>query len=519
LKNAVAFEGLKMNAFLTSFNSLQDTVAAALDKPGSGGCPLLGFDSPLDQARGQHLFSHHLNGGISEGLERIQKTLKSFDLDDFNGLKGFQPQQAIGSILANSQSHSAPRCGEKVDSLFGLDLNNALIQFQDFLLEVQPAVAADEVEPMGPFGGWNILQPAYTAPNLLDTLSLEWDYHMVHDSDKDFTGIVAVVIANPRGTFGSDLVPSGANLVVSGQWEDGTNFAEFIPFGLDVELSADERYVLAGDPSSDEPYALLEPIFLEDGTQALAFSGQTETVEFDLTFSQDWTERPGFEPVTGNDIGIFPGEQWTVYPVWPRSLVTGTIENRQSEETFDIDGHGYRENSFGRYGFVFDGWDFGVVSDADSGVQWVWQTYHSSDTLDYLDISFYDNGELQTVRFEDDDLGWRHPRWTFDTVANRCIPLKTVVEAENEDYRVVVHYDIGNNQVPILSDATPLTNAFVIMGHFPMMEGAIYRSDGSLVTTFEGQGGGEISFLRSLTQPTSNFSCFLRNFWQYSQFL
>ncbi|MFW5740400.1 MAG: hypothetical protein ACOC1F_08535, partial [Myxococcota bacterium] len=63
--------------------------------------------------------------------------------------------------------------------------------------------------------------------------------------------------------------------------------------------------------------------------------------------------------------------------------------------------------------------------------------------------------------------------------------------------------DLTNRQVPMLSDATPATEQYVIMIQFPWVEGIITRlDDGEVIATFAGQGGGEFSNARSKAAMT-----------------
>lgn len=187
--------------------------------------------------------------------------------------------------------------------------------------------------------------------------------------------------------------------------------------------------------------------------------------------------------------------------IWSRTQVVGQIIYRPSGQALEIRGHGYRENSWGRWSLIFDGWDFAAGSNAASGVQWAFQTYHRSKALDYLDVSFLDRGQLQGERFRAarNELGWFHNHWAFDRQAQQCVPLDTTVVATNSRYRVEAQIAIDNRQAAILSGVTPLTNLFVIMEHFPRIEGQITRrGTGEVVAEFAGQAGGEFSYLRRL---------------------
>lgn len=362
--------------------------------------------------------------------------------------------------------------------------------------------------------GWNILGPDYLEPNLLDGLSLEWDYFMVHDSAGAFTGILGYVLADPRGLLGDgarfgpleiDLMPSGGNLAISGELASGERVAEFVDFGLaatTASATTREFYAARGDHAAS----------IAPAGDALALDGRTDRFEWSLLVEHDWAARGDFAPAFGDDMGVLPGEHWTVHMLWPRTRVTGEIVDRATGEVHAIDGHGYRENSWGRWAFAVDGWDFAILSDAASGVQWAWQSYHLSDTMDFLDVSFYDGGTLVKTQFRADrgELGWRHDQWSFRRQARQCAPRDTILVGQNESYRVEARIDIGDRQTALLSDATPITDAYVIMEHFPTITGSIVRrSDGAVVETFAGQAGGEISFLRSPFRWAPDWACWL----------
>ncbi|MFO0697050.1 MAG: hypothetical protein U0230_25980 [Polyangiales bacterium] len=382
-----------------------------------------------------------------------------------------------------------------------------------------PDVAAAEAgvvvqTPQAPQAGWNILQPGYTTSSLADGLSLEWDYYMIHDRAGRFTGIIGYVLADPRRHLGSgtdanprlDLIPSGGNAAVAGQWADGSFVSDYVNFGVDAtHASATRREMDAVEPGGDR-YASLVP--LADGTMQL--EGRLDHVAWSLNVRKDWTDRPDFPAQLGTDMGFDLGEFWTVNMYQPRTLVTGTITNLVTGEVLEVDGHGYRENSYGRWAFVADGWDFAILSDAASGVQWAWQTYHHSDDMDYLDVSFRDGGQLKSLHLQADrrELGWVHDHWKWHSQARQCVPTDTRVVAQNADYRIEATISIGDRQVPLLSDATIVTSAYVIMEHFPIVSGRIVRRrDGSVVTTFRGQAGGEWSYARSALPWSSDWAC------------
>jgi hypothetical protein len=154
------------------------------------------------------------------------------------------------------------------------------------------------------------------------------------------------------------------------------------------------------------------------------------------------------------------------------------------------------------------GWDFAVVSDAAAHVMWAWQTYHFKSTaLDYVDVGFVDGNELKLIQFPAAQIGWSHAGWTFDTVRRQCVPLDTTVVARNDAYRIEAKVTLAQRQVAMLSDATSATKQYVIMIQFPWVEGTIQRADGTIVTSFAGQGGGEFSTTRATVDSMTDEEC------------
>lgn len=357
--------------------------------------------------------------------------------------------------------------------------------------------------------GWNVMSAAYTQQNANDQLSFEWDYFMVHDEGGRFTGSVGYLIANPRnaGAGGlGDMVPKGGNAAVAGRFADGTMAASYKNFGLEgFSASGETRSFDAEDPATGQ-YALMKPVKADSsGPDRLLLEGKNEAFAWNLEVRQSWKALSGgehtFAPMHGDDVGkLFPGEEWNVHMLWPRTVVRGWVQRIDTGERIDVAGHGYRENSWGRWAFNVGGWDFAVVSDETSRVSWAWQTYHhQSVALDYLDLGFVDDGQFKLLQFRADagQLGWQHGSWTFDAAARQCVPLDTHVVARNDQYVVEADVDLAGRQVPMLSDATAATREYVIMIQFPLVHGTIRRADGSVVTTFAGQGGGEFSTART----------------------
>jgi hypothetical protein len=366
--------------------------------------------------------------------------------------------------------------------------------------------------------GWNIVSPSFEQPNDADVLSFEWDYFMVHDAKGAFTGSVGYLFANPRnageGGLG-DLVPKGGNVAIAGRFDDGVQVADYRNFGLGASsISSMER---SFDAQVGEEFGRMTPQRGQQGeADRLLLEGKTDEFSWELTVTQDWPALSSsdhvFAPEGSDDVGaMMPGENWNVNMLWPRTKVSGVITRRVGGEQVSVEGHGYRENSWGRWAFNLGGWDFAVVSDEAAGVSWAWQTYHKKSTnLDYLDVGFVDGGAvvLEQFRMSEGQLGWKHPSWAFDSVARQCTPVSTVVVGQNERYRVEANLDLRGRQVPMLSDATSATKQYVIMIQFPMVEGVILRrADGGVVATFSGQGGGEFSTSRSTRESMTDEEC------------
>lgn len=371
--------------------------------------------------------------------------------------------------------------------------------------------------------GWQVLSPDYRDFHILDGLSLEWDYYSIHDDNGHFTGIIGYLVADPEGRLGGDfswlvpdLMPSGGNLAINGRFKDNagnyTVNANYINFGLGVDASADERYWYAQNPEGQ--WGKLEPY-----GGGMRLSGESQDYTWDLFISQAWGEgdSPNFHELknatweVGNDIeGFLPNEHWTVNPLWPTTYVTGTVTDKTRAETYNINGHGYRENSFGRWAFVAGGWDFWFMSDMNAKVSVGFQTYHYyTDDLDFMDLDFVDNGEAKTIRFyaKDGELGWKHDAWSWDVTSRQAVPKDVHIIADNGEYTAditatIVRMENGVEKLdyfPMLSDATVVTDKYIIQCLYPTYSGTIYRNaDNSVVTTFSGIGGGEFSTARSI---------------------
>lgn len=385
------------------------------------------------------------------------------------------------------------------------------------LLSATPSIASANIYEEGfenPTLGWRILQPEHDQKNSLDIVSFEWDYFMIHNHDGNFAGIVGYVLANPRGRLKNliEIVPNGGNAAFVGEIRHETPVANYQNFGLkNTEFFATERYMKSENHETGE-FALIEPTVVGSNAEpAMHLAGKTADWEWDLTVTQGMkdrdvlrtTEGAAFTLGTGDDVGIFKNELWSVDALWPRTNVKGSVKNRTTGEVVAIDGKGYRENSWGRYLLSIDGWDFLVFSEDDEdGVLMVMQTYHRSEDLDFLDISFYDeNNELVAQRFtpKNNEFGWLHPDWSWDERSQQCVPQNTVLEAENDLYRIEANVEIGERQVPMLSNKTIGTRIYFIQEHFPRVSGVIKNvKTGEVVKHFEGQAGGEFSFTKKL---------------------
>ncbi|MBI9074326.1 MAG: hypothetical protein JEZ02_02860 [Desulfatibacillum sp.] len=367
-------------------------------------------------------------------------------------------------------------------------------------------------------GGWNIMQDDYRAFNLLDGLSLEWDYYSFHDNDGKFTGVVGIVVADPEGKLGGsetfsalNLMPSGVNFAFYGKFADGEPFATYIPTGLGHEVGVDERSVFA---TGDNGTFIQEiPVRGTNGEpDSIILRGNSGDYSWDLTVKQGFTDYAPLKPETwlvGNDTNtLLADEHWTVNMLWPTTEVQGAITNLATGEVVTIDGHGYRENSFGRWAFVMGGWDFAFMSDPETHVQWAFQTYHfDTEDLDYVDVDFLDNGNPVVQRFhvKDGELGWTHGDWQWDEAARQYTPTDLTVIGKNDQYTVEAYVNIGTNYAPMLSDVTFIVNTYCIFAQMPWISGTVKRTaTGEVVATFDGQGGGEFSVMRSFCANEPN---------------
>ena len=196
-------------------------------------------------------------------------------------------------------------------------------------------------------------------------------------------------------------------------------------------------------------------------------------------------------PISDSDMNaLLPGQKWVVDALWPRAKVTGTILNELTGENFRINGKGYRENSWGRYAMPLDGWDF-LVFNAKTlgGVEFVLQSYHHSKKLDFLDITFMQEGRVKSSRFlaQKGELKWSHEKWEWDERARQCIPTDWRIEAQNSEifFEAKGEMPLPSAQAPFLSNATLGTDVFFIQEQYPEIQGRIVnKSNSETVATF-----------------------------------
>lgn len=398
-------------------------------------------------------------------------------------------------------------------------------------LSLSASVSAQAPAQNDPLGGWHTMAPDYDTNHALDGLSIEWDYHMIHDADGEFTGIIGYVLADPRRRIGDgrfewgnvdlDLMPSGGNVAVVGKFADGSKLSSYTAFGTQTTVASgtDRTFSTTGAGGN---FAKITPVRVAGQADKMILEGQNDKFKWNLTVSAQWGER--YAAVDNNtdspfslvksqgDIGIIPGESWNVDMLWPRTKVVGTITRRDNGKVINIDGHGYRENSWGRWAFVLGGWDFAILSDASSGVQWAWQSYHpAAESLDTLDVSFVQNGQVKLERFRttDSTLGWYHTGWHFDFGGKQCVPDYATVIGQNARYRVEAKV-ISKQRTPLLSNETFVTSIYMIDEQFPTVSGKIIdRATGATVTTFSGQAGGEFAFHKTALPYIDPVSCTL----------
>lgn len=392
-----------------------------------------------------------------------------------------------------------------------------------------------------PYSGWNVLSDEYVKYKHLDGLTLEWDYFAVADKKGNFDGIIGLTINDPRGRLGDDdkwvidglvpkLQPSGGNVAVVGRFNDGTKFAEFLHFGLLNETTKTAgKNLRTFDCTMDDGsgyYTKQYPI--PDGNggyDGIKLEGESENIIFDLTVKPLWPERiaeRGDAWRIGKDIGILEDEHFTVNIVWLTTEIKGTIIRKSTGEKINIDATGYREDSFGRYAFIAGGWDFGFLQDVKSGVGICFQSYHPNTTdLDYLHIDWEENGKLifKEFRADEDQLTWIHDSWSWSYAAQLCHPDVTTLVAEDNEYLIEIDIEIYDEYIPLLSDTTIVTDAFVINEHMSWWRGTITKkSTGEVVKSFNKRGWSEFANARSFFKCSpGDWACtlFSRGIFQY----
>ena len=416
-----------------------------------------------------------------------------------------------------------------------------------YALNWQETYAAQNAANLAnPIGGWNIMSDYYqsntTTNNIMDALSIEWDYYSIHDDNGNFTGIVGYLVADPKGKLGGStaflglkLMPSGGNLAFNGEFKDGSKNANYLNFPVGTcQASKTQRDWYASNSSGS--WGRETPIAANaDGVPEMHLEGVTPDYAWDLRVTQAWPERDALanrQPkwVVGNDLNplLIGQEHWTVNMIWPTTLIKGTVTNRKTGITYPISGHGYRENSFGRWAFCFGGWDFYFVSDMQQKIQIGFQTYHFNTVdLDFMDVDFIDPATNAAVgircKAKDGQLGWDHTQWTWNTSAKQVSPKNAHIIGKKDGYVVDVTATIDQHYYPMLSSLTPLTSIFDINCLFPKYSGTIKRTNGQLLYTFNNiQGGGEFALPRSvmdssfyyLFSPLINYQFY--NLFRYS---
>ena len=378
-----------------------------------------------------------------------------------------------------------------------------------------------------PLGGWNIMTAAYQQPNALDGITFEWDYYSIHDNAGKYTGTIGYAVFDPRGHLSGEewyaphLMPSGANVIISGKFADGKKFFSYDAHGrTGMVVSDTDRYFYGA--STGGRFGELIPVRGTGGQpDKMVLKGRTADAEWEITVQSLWPERNTLRERTwevGSDVGLLPGEHFTVNEYWITTTVTGWIKRFDTGETVDIDGHGYRENSFGRWAFPEGGWDFLFGQDLLNQSSFAFQTYHyQSKKLDFLDVDFLDNGNLVVLRLyaNKGEFGWYHDDFEYDTTGRSYVPVDTTIVGKKGDYTIEIHAAIGSDYKPMLTNATIVTNAYVINALFPQIQGTVKRtSTGDVVAIISAQGGGEFSVLRNFgeTAPEGQLQKFKDTF-------
>jgi hypothetical protein len=425
----------------------------------------------------------------------------------------------------------------KVDAMRKVAKGLHLMLVGMILGATQGSAWADVPGDTGPYDGWKILSDDYDDDHPLDILSFEWDYYTIVDTQAGFSAIIGYLLSNPRGRLSHivQILPDGGNVAFVAQVGSGKPVAIYENFGLsNTQASSEERF-LSSVNAQTGTYGKLEPIEEAgpEGEDGMLLRGKNASFEWDLLVIEEWSERviDGPRAVPAHDAGIFSAELWTIDPLWHRTRILGTVVDRSNGATMNIDGHGYRENAYGRYHLATDGWDTLFFSEGpgdlaarglprDRGVSIINLTYHKSMVLDFADVSFYDGERLVAGRFRasDGEMRWHHPNWQWDNAAWQCVPVDGRWEYENDEYLIQVDVQVGlQNMGTLLSNLTVPVARYFINEVFPGYQGVItHKPTGRLVREFSGKGVGEFSFPKSLRLwPASTFAC---NLWGRSRF-
>ena len=113
------------------------------------------------------------------------------------------------------------------------------------------------------------------------------------------------------------------------------------------------------------------------------------------------------------------------------------------------------------------------------------------------------------------EFGWYHDDFEYDTTGRSYVPVDTTIVGKKGDYTIEIHAAIGSDYKPMLTNATIVTNAYVINALFPQIQGMVKRtSTGEVVALISTQGGGEFSVLRNFgeTAPQGQLQKFKDTF-------
>ena len=354
--------------------------------------------------------------------------------------------------------------------------------------------ANNESKLKDPYTGWHVLSDDYAQPNILDGLSLEWDYYAFTNLDGKFTGTIGITINDPRAHLGNDsgwiapgvvpaLQPSGGNAAIIGRFADGQSKRNFC---ISAFLTARQKKPAKTCAHSTAQwttaagYSRQYP--LPDGAGGYAgikLEGESPTMQWDLTVTPLWPERIADRGKTwriGDDVGMLPAEHFTVNSIWLSHTGTGHHNPKNLHETIAIDAIGYREDSFGRYAFINGGWDFTFGLDPVSKTEFMIQTFYPfQKSLILCTWSSSRTGRMFSVNSEltKGSSGGITLKWHWDETAKICHPSTTAITAEDSDYMVEITVAIERKYAPILSDITVMTHLYVITELMPAFSGTV----------------------------------------------